>query len=237
VRRAFRILTYNVHSCVGADGRHAPERIAQVIEAARVDVAALQEVDAAGRFGIDQPRWLAERLGMSCAFVAARPSAAGAYGNALLSRLPFELIRHGALPCPPGRETRAAQRVRLALAGHTIDILNTHLGLGRGERLGQATCLAGDDWRGGAEHSILCGDLNALPRSRVLRLLGQGLRDTARVAARPRATFPSRFPLLRLDYVLASSSLCVLHVETPTDPRVRIASDHRPVIAELAIAH
>jgi len=41
-----RLLTYNVHSGVGSDGRYDPERIARVAAATGADVVALQEVEA-----------------------------------------------------------------------------------------------------------------------------------------------------------------------------------------------
>src|SRR4051812_28441812 len=44
-KSTLRILTYNVHSFVGADSVYDPERTARVIESARADVVALQEVD------------------------------------------------------------------------------------------------------------------------------------------------------------------------------------------------
>ena len=44
-----RVLTYNVHSCVGADRRLDPDRIAEAIAACAPDVIALQEADT--RFG------------------------------------------------------------------------------------------------------------------------------------------------------------------------------------------
>jgi endonuclease/exonuclease/phosphatase family metal-dependent hydrolase len=235
-RLQFRILTYNVHGCVGVDRRHDPERIARVIDACRVDVAALQELDAHGRFGIDQPRWLAERLEMSCLFVAARPSAEGSYGNALLSRLPLELVHNGPLPCWPGYEQRAAQWARLSLDGTKIDIVNTHLGLGRKERWNQVECLAGLEWLGSeqaGEHSVLCGDLNALPPSRVVRFLLRRFRDAAH--ADPSATFPSLWPLFRLDYVLTSGALAVRDVSVAKTRLARIASDHLPLIVELGL--
>src|SRR5690606_25634562 len=40
-----RVMTYNVHSCIGMDGKLDPERIARVIARARPDVVALQELD------------------------------------------------------------------------------------------------------------------------------------------------------------------------------------------------
>jgi endonuclease/exonuclease/phosphatase family metal-dependent hydrolase len=204
VPRTFRILTYNIAQLRGVDGRR-PERIARVIELAKVDVAALQELDVAGRFGIDQPHWLADRLEMSCQFVAARPSAEGAYGNALLSRLPLSLVQHGPLPCLPGREARAAQWARVELGEHRVEIINTHLGLARGERLGQAECLTGP---AGAAAERACTPCCAVTSMRCLGLgcsaCSRQLRDAVRVARTHERDHPSRFPLFRLDYVLAS---------------------------------
>ena len=62
-----RIMTYNVHRCVGADGRADPRRIADVIAACQPDMVALQELDV-GRLrtgGIDQVDAIAHPLGMS----------------------------------------------------------------------------------------------------------------------------------------------------------------------------
>ena len=65
-----RILTYNVHRCVGVDGRLSPERVAEVIAAADPDIVALQEVDVrrARTGGIDQAEVLARELGMQMHF-------------------------------------------------------------------------------------------------------------------------------------------------------------------------
>jgi endonuclease/exonuclease/phosphatase family metal-dependent hydrolase len=38
-----RVATYNVHECVGRDGRHDPERVARVIDELDADIVALQE--------------------------------------------------------------------------------------------------------------------------------------------------------------------------------------------------
>ena len=39
-----RVLTWNVHGCVGRDGMHDPDRVARVLEAAQPDISALQEI-------------------------------------------------------------------------------------------------------------------------------------------------------------------------------------------------
>ena len=43
----FRVMTYNVHACVGTDGRLDVERIASVIRMYSPDIVALQELDEA----------------------------------------------------------------------------------------------------------------------------------------------------------------------------------------------
>lgn len=44
----FTIATYNVHDCVGTDGRRDPERVARVIAETGADILALQEVSGPG---------------------------------------------------------------------------------------------------------------------------------------------------------------------------------------------
>ena len=42
-RRSLRVATYNVHACVGTDGRYDPERVAAVIAELDADIVAVQE--------------------------------------------------------------------------------------------------------------------------------------------------------------------------------------------------
>ena len=240
MRARLRLLTYNVHRCIGIDRRFDPERVARVIEAARVELAALQELDVL-EHGVDQARWLSERLGMTMHFVAARAARGGLYGNALLSRVPVELVKQGALPAVRHAETRAAQWARVTLGGSVVNVVNTHLGLGRSERASQLECLLGPEWtsRGDCNGAtLLVGDLNATPGSREL---GRGclgrLRDAASIArsGRAGATWPALAPLLRLDHVLASPELAVDAIRVPGG-LARFASDHRPVVAEVFLA-
>ena len=60
-----RILTYNVHRCVGVDRRLDVGRVAAVIAAQEPDIVALQELDVgrARTGGADQAHRLAQRLG------------------------------------------------------------------------------------------------------------------------------------------------------------------------------
>ena len=63
--RMTRILTYNVHRCLGIDGVLDPGRIAAVIAACQPDIVALQEVDG-GRLrtgGVDRGRSRGRSIG------------------------------------------------------------------------------------------------------------------------------------------------------------------------------
>jgi endonuclease/exonuclease/phosphatase family metal-dependent hydrolase len=44
-----RVVTYNIHSCVGVDRRYDPSRISTVLREIDADIACLQEVDARRR--------------------------------------------------------------------------------------------------------------------------------------------------------------------------------------------
>ncbi len=98
--RAFRVMTYNAHSCVGIDGKLSPRRVARVISRLNPDVVALQELDV-GRHRTqskDQARIIAECLNMDYHFHPAIQIEEEAYGDCILSRLPMRLVRSGMLP-------------------------------------------------------------------------------------------------------------------------------------------
>lgn len=234
-----RIMTYNVHGCRGADGRLRPERILEVIAEATPDVVALQELDAdpSGEPGLDQAVFFARELNMELHFVAARPKGGGHYGNALLTQHPSQVKRSAILPRLHARcEARAAQWVRIETPGGALDVVNTHLGLLRHERLLQVNALLGETWLQAPElltHFVLCGDLNALPGSLVHRRLCARLRDSQGGLRLPRPTFPALFPVVRIDHVLVSRTLAVSSVRVPATRRARLASDHRPLVVDI----
>ncbi|MEZ6113816.1 MAG: endonuclease/exonuclease/phosphatase family protein [Pirellulaceae bacterium] len=241
--RRLRVMTYNVHACVGMDGRMSPARIARAISQADVDVVALQELDV-GRLRsgtIDQAHEIARLLEMEFHFHPAWQLEEELYGDAILSRLPMRLIQSGPLPRPPNRERaepRGAVWVEIQWDGQPLQVVNTHLGLGSRERVVQAEELLGPRWIGHSDcHDpvILCGDFNAIPKSRAYSLLAQRLRDAQRslVGHRPRATFLSGRPINRIDHVFVGPTLQVRQIEVPRSELARVASDHLPLIVEL----
>ncbi len=239
--KLIRVMTYNVHSCRGADGQLSPERIARVIEESGADVAALQELDVRRRSSahVDQAQRIAELLGWQAYFHPARKWSDEEYGDAILSRFPIRLEYAAALPGAEldGRqEPRGAIWVELDVDGVAVQVVNTHLGLTRRERALQIQALLGADWLGNErcrEPLVFCGDLNALPRSTVYRSLSGTLQDVQRARnGRRFATFPSRMPVLSLDHIF-TRGLEVSSVESPRNRLARRASDHLPLVAEL----
>jgi endonuclease/exonuclease/phosphatase family metal-dependent hydrolase len=232
-------MTYNVHGCRGADGRLRPQRILEVIAEALPDVVALQELDAdaSGEPGLDQAVFFARELNMELHFAAARAKGGGHYGNALLTQHPSQVKRSAILPRLHARcEARAAQWVRIDTPAGAVDVVNTHLGLLRHERLLQIEALLGKHWLQAPElltHFVLCGDLNALPGSLVHRRLCARLRDSQSGLRLPRPTFPALFPLVRIDHVFVSRALQVRAVRVPASAMARLASDHRPLVVDL----
>lgn len=239
-------MTYNVHRCVGGDGRLSPERVARVIAEAEPDVVALQELDVGRpRTGHgDQPAILASLLRMKYHFHPAFEIAEERYGDAILSRLPMQLVRAAPLPGPthlPWVEQRGALWARLDWHGRAIDCLTTHLGLGRGERLQQAEALLGAEWLGHPERTapaLLLGDFNAWPWSAPYRRLRRALRDAweRRGPARPRGTYPSRWPFLRIDHVFHTAEWRVESVQVLRTRLARLASDHLPLVVEVSLS-
>ncbi len=243
--RRLRIMTYNVHSCVGTDGKLDPGRIARVIALHAPDVVALQELDV-GRprtGGEDQAERIAHQLAMEFHFHPALHLEEERYGDAILTPHPVRLVKAAALPGPGPRsrcEPRGALWVSVQIDGLWINVINTHLGLRAGERLIQADALLSEEWLGHPAcrgPTILCGDFNAMPASKVCRRLRERLEDAQRQLAGhiPRSTFPSRFPLARIDHLLVDTPIRVTDIRIPRSRLTRVASDHLPLIVDIEI--
>lgn len=229
-----RVLTYNVHSCRGRGGLPDPARIADVIASAEPDVIALQELDV-GRMrtgGVDQAHAIAQHLRMSAHFHPALHVEEEKYGDAILTALPSRLIKAG--PLPSLGEPRGAIWVEIEVGERKVQVMNTHFGLRRRERMLQAQTLAGDEWLGSptcsAHPAVLAGDFNAVPRSRAYAILAEGLSRQA-LTTPVRATFPARLPVLRLDHVFTNRRARVVRLDVIDTPLARRASDHLPLLA------
>ena len=240
-----RLVTYNVHRCVGVDKRLDVDRIAGVIAELEPDIVCLQELDVgrARTGGVDQAKAIADRLSMAVRFHAAMRVEAEEYGDAILTRHPETLIHVGALPTVkgiPGLEPRGALWVRVNIEGVDINVLTTHLGLVPREQRLQAAALVGKDWLGHPDckgPTLLAGDFNATSITRPYQTLARNHADCQRqLGLRPTLkTFPSGFPAIRIDHVFVSPEIRVTGVRAPFSPLSRMASDHLPLVVDFEI--
>lgn len=243
--KTLRVMTYNVHSCVGFDGKISPERIARVIGRYEPDIVALQELDLnrPRTRRMDQPHLIAQKLEMSYHFHPSFQIEEENYGNAILSRYPMKLIYAGALPGlknKPKIEKRGALWGSINIGGVEVQFINTHLGLKQAERRYQIEELLSETWLKHpecVEPIIFCGDLNAFPNTFVYKQIGTRLRDAQKEleAHKPKATFFSPYPLGRLDHIFISPDIKILSVHVPQTSLDKIASDHLPLIVDLKI--
>jgi endonuclease/exonuclease/phosphatase family metal-dependent hydrolase len=234
-----------VHRCLGTDGQLSPKRIAEVIARFEPDLVALQELDVGRvRTGtVDQAHEVAHQLGMSFHFHPSLRVMGELYGDAILTLRPCTLVKAGPLPGLRGMrnlEPRGALWAAIDVAGVTLQVINTHLGLAARERLAQIDALLGPDWLGHPacqEPMILIGDLNMLPRSRAYRRLSGHLVDAQRAQPdpRPRPTFPSRLPMFRIDHAFVGRGVEVIGSAVPHTPLTRVASDHLPLVLDLRL--
>ena len=243
---SLRAATYNVHGCVGMDRQRSEARIAEVIDSMSVDVVGLQELDVSRprSASADQAALIAQELGWKHVFHPAMRHGDEQYGNAILSRFPFTLKRALELPglapwyC---REKRVAIWLEVETDLGPVQIINSHFGLGRMERILQAQSLIGSDWLGALpEHApaILLGDFNSVRTSRAYQILAAFLRDVRTLVQPPGAyrTFPTRFPSLAVDHIFVSAALHATKLNVHRTPVARVASDHFPLIADLVSA-
>lgn len=241
----FRITTYNIHKCRGLDRRVRPRRIVEVLKETESDIIALQEVVGMDERELErnQVRAIAEELGFDYRIGENRRIHGGAYGNAVLTRLPI-VAQHNHDITRRKREPRGCLEVVLALAGQQpsaplLRIYNVHLGTSFFERRYQATRLIqvlGDD-SDQARPRLLLGDFNEWPRGLVSSLLGKHFNS-----AEPRRRFgrawsyPGILPLAHVDHIYYDLPLEVKNVTVHRSRLALIASDHLPIVADFTYA-
>ena len=128
-----RVVTYNIHTCVGVDRRYDPARIVAVLRGIDADIACLQEVDARRRIErhADQWAYLSEATG--CQVVLGGGDRRGRFDNAILTRFPVLAARTLDLTVA-GYEPRGAIDADLLIGDRVLRVIATHLGLRASER-------------------------------------------------------------------------------------------------------
>jgi endonuclease/exonuclease/phosphatase family metal-dependent hydrolase len=223
-----RLATYNIHACIGNDGRFNPARILDVLLRLDADVIGLQEVEARPHGGSDVLAYLASSTAMSCIAGPTLERANGNYGNALLTRLPIREIQRFDLSAT-GQEPRGGLDVDIEWNSTPVRVINTHLGLRSRERSSQMDALlARVRSRQGGQLALL-GDFNewfpwSRPLTRLRRFFG---------ALSAPASYPARWPLCALDRIWLHNYRSIGRVKAVNTAMTRTASDHLPVCVDV----
>jgi endonuclease/exonuclease/phosphatase family metal-dependent hydrolase len=225
------IASYNVHGCVGRDGRRDVGRVARVIEQLDADIIALQEVESSTEGGKTlQMDVLSHLAGLQAVWGPTLERHNRHVGNAILTRLPVRAVRSLDLTFRK-REPRAALDVDIEAGGTMVRIVATHLGLLARERRHQVQrileVVSGDE----DTVTVLLGDINEwLVSGRPLRWLHAHFGH-----CKGQRTYPAAFPLFALDRIWVHPSSALLCFEARTTRDSRAASDHLPVRAEILL--
>ena len=221
-----RVVAYNIHS-----SRDDLNALAAVVQGLKPDILIVQE-------GPRRLRWrtkaaaLAHSFGMFYA-TGGQPS----LGNVIMTNLRVRVrdtweVR---FPLKPGRHMRGAAFARCEAGGVSFTAVGTHLATDDEERPSQAERLrqAIAEIEGPV---ILGGDLNDVPGSPSWELVHSALVDVGeRTGAGDVCTFPCRGADRRIDTVAVTESIGLEAYHVERNEMTRRASDHFPVVADLAL--
>ncbi|MEV6165393.1 endonuclease/exonuclease/phosphatase family protein [Streptomyces sp. NPDC052052] len=247
-----RVATYNIHAGAGMDNVFDLDRQEAALRSLDADVIGLEEVDVhwgARSEWRDLASELAERLDMHVSFApiySFDPATAGAarreFGVAVLSRYPIvsaenhEITRLSTQdPNPVPALAPGFGEVTLRVKGLPVHVYVTHLDYRADPAV--RTAQVADTRRVMAEdratdghkvRQILLGDFNAAPTAPELAPLWEELTDIEPGGP----TFPAQDPVQRIDYVAVSKDTVRARGAAVAES---LASDHRPVVADLLL--
>jgi len=225
-----RVATYNVHACIGTDGRHDPERVATVIAELDADIVALQEFTYPASVALEtrSPVVLTMLDSYTCALGPTRQNLTQCFGNALFTRHPIVDVHRIDLSMER-REPRGAIAATVDVRGNLVHVLAAHLGLRVRERRFQVRQIV--DYLDSVRNTffIVLGDFNDwLPGRSVVHMLDR------RLGRQPRpASFPVTWPVVALDRIWVHPTRALRQIVTHVTRTARVASDHFPVVAEI----
>lgn len=234
----FRVMSYNIHHGRGMDDRVDLKRIADLILNEKPDFVGLQEVDRdIPRSGSrDLTEVLAELTELTGYFESNLSLRGGEYGNAWLSRYPivekanfhFDHLHDG--------EQRGLLQSVVDVKGKKLLLLNTHLshrGIDAEDRvhsIDQALEIIGKKYRD--LPVVFIGDFNDSPTSALYKKMEEKFVDAWATGGEGSGfTYPADKPDRRIDYIWIDreNGLKPIRAWVPET----LASDHRPVVAEI----
>lgn len=224
-----RMMSYNVRNGKGLDDVTNYQRTANVINNARPDVVALQELDSltARSNRTDVLNELALRTQMYPCFAPAIEYDGGKYGIGLLSKEKPLQVRSLSLP---GREEK---RALLIVEFKDYIYSCVHLSLTEEDRMKSIETIKAEAGKTGKPFFI-AGDFNASPESECMKEMQK---EFQLLSNAKQATFPANKPVDVIDYIMAYKATTKDYIVTAAQViNEPLASDHRPLMAEVRFA-
>ena len=232
-----RLASYNIQIGLGMDKKYDLGRTAEAIRKFGAETIVLNEVDVGTdrSQGDDQPAILARKLGLNYLFGRASDRPGGVYGNVVLSVHELEQLDLIDLEAD-GHESRSALVVKVK-APRPYYIIAAHLAFQQlpeieAVRIRNMEFLA--DYLKEKKYfpAVLCGDLNSAGDSPVIRKAQEVGFQVVDDLSGKALSWPADQPRILLDY------FCLYPADAGTVKEFkvvdeRIASDHRPVYAEI----
>lgn len=256
-RGTIRVMTYNVRSFYGEDGRNSVDSVLRLIETLDPDIVCLQEFN-------DRLAGRSERLALldetyESAVFGRTQAPDSVFGAPLVILSKYRILRSGVALTP-----NTSVWTDLLMGDDTVRVFNNHL---------RSTAIKADDNDYITNHrylsdtageqkirsivtrlrdnsvlraaqvdsiaavvaeargrKIICGDFNDTPMSYVYNRMSRGLNDAFRICGSGYShTFRGFYNTLRIDYVLSSDAFETLAYEVPEVEY----SDHLPVVVRL----
>ena len=221
--KKIRVMSYNVHNCIGSDGIKSYKRCAEIILDAKPDIVAIQEVDsmASRRNNCYVLGEMAKHCGYHPYYGKTIPFQGGAYGIGVLTKEKALSVEFHRLPC------RREPRGLLVVEMKDYYLLATHLSLVKEDQLSSVEIIR-DVASKLNKPVFIAGDLNAQPKSKTMAAFKEFatiLNDTSK------ATFSAKKPHRCIDYVMGTNGTFKSlnnHVYYGN-----LASDHLPLYVDV----
>lgn len=228
-------MSYNIHSAVGNDGKFDYARIGKYLSEVGADIVCLQEFDLR-KPDLEHERVIDSLKASHFKHFVATPAVKtedGYYGNAMLTKFNPTSVNELRIDYKDN-QARNIQHLTFNINNKNFNVMNTHFGLNSKERYRQFLQLKGyiNKVTEKDKHPLLVlGDFNEwMPITKMLTEMNSLLTPTKLAAS-----FPSRFPVFKLDKAWASCDVSIQSAKTLKDPFTKLYSDHLPILISAEI--
>ena len=219
-----RIMSYNVHHCLGMDNLLTVQRIADIIKSQNPDVIALNELDSVAKRSeyVYQLGELGKMTTYHTTYAASIPLGTGKYGVGILTREAPKSVKRIPLP---GEEPRVLLVVEL----ENFVFATTHLDLTEEGRLASLPIIFKEakNWK---KPFVMAGDWNDEPTSKTMKEL---TKKFTYISDESKFTFSSDEPKICIDYLALFKNGHKTRTDKYQVLNEPVASDHCPIVADV----